>query len=102
MIFDALSLSRFLNDSNKAGSHEYIPKKMFIVGGDESGHNSTCHGDSGSPVVRVKPGRSSGQYEVIGLVSWSKGCGRAFRPSVWTRVETFVAWLLQQMQEATP
>ena len=37
------------------------------------------------------------RYEVIGLVSWSKGCGRAWRPSVWTRVETFVPWIKEQM-----
>ena len=27
-------------------------KKLFVVGGDESGETTTCHGDSGSPVVR--------------------------------------------------
>ena len=43
---------RFYNDSVKAGVEEYIPKKIFVVGGDESGTTTTCHGDSGSPVVR--------------------------------------------------
>ena len=40
-----------MNDSVKEGAAEYIPKKLFIVGGDESGSTTTCHGDSGSPVV---------------------------------------------------
>ena len=43
---------RFYNDSVNAGAEEYIPKKLFVVGGDESGETTTCHGDSGSPVVR--------------------------------------------------
>ena len=41
-----------MNDSVAAGAEEYIPKKLFVVGGDESGETTTCHGDSGSPVVR--------------------------------------------------
>ena len=35
---------------------------------------------------------------MIGLVSWSKGCGRRFRPSVWTRVETHVTWILETIE----
>ena len=31
---------------------------------------------------------------MIGLVSWSKGCGRKFRPSVWTRMEAYTNWIL--------
>ena len=87
---------RFHNDSVRAGKLEYIPSKLFIVGGDESGSTSTCRGDSGSPVVRQRPDGQR-RMEIIGLVSWSKGCGRAFRPSVWTRVESFVDWITTTM-----
>jgi len=94
-----LAMCWFMNDSVKEGAAEYIPKKLFIVGGDESGSTTTCHGDSGSPVVHpVHSSMFGTRYEVIGLVSWSKGCGRPFRPSVWTRVETFVSWVLEQMR----
>jgi len=94
-----LAMCWFMNDSVKEGTAEYIPKKLFIVGGDESGSTTTCHGDSGSPVVHpVHSSMFGTRYEVIGLVSWSKGCGRPFRPSVWTRVETFVTWVLEQMR----
>ena len=58
-----------MNDSVIPGSHEYIPKKLFIVGGDESGSKSTCQGDSGSPVVRPVQSTVLGtKYEVIGNV----------------------------------
>jgi hypothetical protein len=43
---------RFMNDSAKSGTSEYIPPRLFVVGGDESGSKSTCRGDSGSPAVR--------------------------------------------------
>ena len=102
IITNDLAMCWFMNDSRRRGRSEYIPSRLFIVGGDESGSTSTCRGDSGSPVVRQRkpkgPGRA-GRWEVIGLVSWSKGCGRAFRPSVWTRVESYVTWILSMMNE---
>ena len=119
-----------MNDSKQAGTAEYIPERVFVVGGDESGSRTTCKGDSGSPVVRSN---DHGHWEVIGIVrgdtkmtditghlspsslhksqdrhidvilasplSWSRGCGRRFRPSVWTRVESFVPWVKRKMRE---
>ena len=91
-----------MNDSKLSGTTEYVPQRVFVVGGDESGSRTTCRGDSGSPVVRfrqTRPGRYTGHWEVIGIVSWSRGCGRRFRPSVWTRVESFVPWIRGKMRE---
>ena len=56
---------RFMNDSKQAGTAEYIPERVFVVGGDESGSRTTCKGDSGSPVVRSN---DHGHWEVIGIV----------------------------------
>ena len=78
-----LVLCWFMEDS---GRDEYIPEAVIMAGGDQSGEVSTCKGDSGSPVVL------QGNV-VIGLVSWSKGCGWKFRPSVWTWLEPFVPWI---------
>lgn len=88
--------SRFMNDSIETGSPEYIPKETFIVVGDDSGSSATCSGDSGSPAVRDR----GGQMEVVGLVSWSRGCGRKFRPSVLTRVESYSAWVLDNLDRS--
>ena len=91
-----------MNDSKLSGTTEYIPERVFVVGGDESGSRTTCRGDSGSPVVRFRqngPTDTAGHWEVIGIVSWSRGCGRRFRPSVWTRVESFVPWIKGKMRE---
>lgn len=100
IVSNDLAMCWFQNDSVTAGAREYIPSKLFLVGGDADGSPSTCTGDSGSPIVRQKRTGFGGfrrQWEVIGLVSWSKGCGRRFRPSVWTRVETFVHWIVKNM-----
>ena len=96
-----------MNDSKQFGTTEYIPRRVFLVGGDESGSRTTCRGDSGSPVVRFRRpasapdggGGGGGRWEVIGIVSWSRGCGRRFRPSVWTRMESFVEWVAAKMAE---
>ncbi len=89
------SQSRFMNDSVSSGSSEYVPSGAFVTAGFADGSASTCLGDSGSPAVRISP--VDGDPEVIGLVSWSRGCGRPFRPSVWTRVETHVGWVTRVM-----
>ena len=61
-----------MNDSVAAGAEEYIPKKLFVVGGDESGETTTCHGDSGSPVVRRVASSRIGTRLVI-IVRFSQG-----------------------------
>ena len=73
-----------MNDSKLSGTTEYIPERVFVVGGDESGSRTTCRGDSGSPVVRFRQNRQThaGHWEVIGIVSWSRGCGRRFRDAI--------------------
>jgi len=100
IVANDLAMCWFQNDSVTRGNREYIPSKLFLVGGDgHSGTPSTCKGDSGSPVVRRRHTQfgQAPRWEMIGLVSWSKGCGRRFRPSVWTRVETFVDWIEENM-----
>jgi len=36
-----------MNDSVNAGTSEYIPNEVFVVGGVEDGSVDTCLGDSG-------------------------------------------------------
>ena len=55
---------------------------------------STCSGDSGGPVVPT-----NGPEVLAGLVSWgSSRCGGDGRPSVYTRVDQFAAWIDQAMK----
>ncbi|XP_040563714.1 trypsin-1 [Lepeophtheirus salmonis] len=95
VIPNKIAMCWFMSDSKRKGREEYIPNTLFLVGGDISGLKSTCRGDSGSPVTRPRP--SDGRIEVVGLVSWSKGCGRKFRPSVWTNVRNYLTWIYQNL-----
>ncbi|NLF25342.1 MAG: serine protease [Deltaproteobacteria bacterium] len=52
----------------------------------------SCHGDSGGPLV-VSDGR--GAWKLVGLVSWGYECASLKFWGVYTRVETYAAWLTQ-------
>ncbi len=83
---------RFLNNSSTS---EYVPTAQFLMGGSADGTPSSfCRrGDAGSPVVWFLRDQKD-RPELMGLVSWSRGCGTAFSPSVWTRVEAHVDWMV--------
>ena len=69
---------------NKAYSNR-ITDAMFCAGLTEGGKDA-CQGDSGGPVVD-----SSGN--LVGAVSWGRGCAQAGYPGVFTRVGMFIDWI---------
>lgn len=64
----------------------------LCAGEPMSGGADSCQGDSGGPLVGF--GADKREY-LIGIVSRGIGCGRAFAPGVYTRVDhpSLVAWL---------
>ena len=54
---------------------------------------SSCHGDSGGPVV-VKEG---GKFFVTGVVSFGDGCGS--EPDVYTKVANYIKWIDESIEE---
>lgn len=52
-------------------------------------HVFSCRGDSGGPLVREVGGRDM----LVGVASWSRGCGYRDTPSVYTDVSRYAEWV---------
>lgn len=63
------------------------PKSVLARGGEPT---FSCRGDSGGPLVR---NYGMGTEELVGLTSWSLGCGYKDIPSVYTDVTQFARWI---------
>jgi hypothetical protein len=58
----------------------------------------SCRGDSGGPLVR----ESGGKEELVGLTSWSLGCGYKDIPSVYTDVTKYRRWIEAARKQLRP
>ncbi|CAK1579266.1 unnamed protein product [Parnassius mnemosyne] len=67
-----------------------IADNMLCAGYPNQGRKDTCQGDSGGPLSAE---RSDKRYELLGVVSWGIGCGRAGYPGVYTRVTKYLYWI---------
>ncbi|KAM7314543.1 serine proteinase stubble [Ixodes scapularis] len=76
----------------KAGFIEDIPN-IFICAGLAKGGKDSCEGDSGGPLVLKDP--NTGQWSLIGIISWGIGCALPNQPGVYTRITHFAEWIRQ-------
>lgn len=53
-------------------------------------------GDSGGPLMWP----SGPQYYLVGIVSFGVGCAQAAYPGVYTRVSTFMEWIVNNMNNS--
>ena len=56
------------------------------AGDTSSGGKDACQGDSGGPLVKANGAASTADDELVGIVSYGEGCGRADFPGVYTEV----------------
>lgn len=42
---------------------------------------------------------STGSMEVIGIVSWGRGCARPNLPGIYTRVSNYLPWIKKYMND---
>ncbi|KAG7211723.1 hypothetical protein KM043_010969 [Ampulex compressa] len=66
-----------------------ITENMFCAGYLE-GERDACFGDSGGP-LHVKG--TFGHLEVIGIISWGRGCARPNFPGIYTKLTNYLGWL---------
>ena len=64
-----------------------------VCAGYRQGTMDSCQGDSGGPLV--VPGGPTG-WTQIGVVSWGAGCARPGAYGVYTRVSSYIGWILEQ------
>lgn len=64
---------------------------QMICAGKNTEIKQTCRDDYGSPLTFRDP--KNGILKLIGLVSWSKGCGDPNYPGVYAFVESARSWI---------
>lgn len=64
-----------------------VTKDMLCAGILEGGVD-TCQGDSGGPLMY-----HSDLWQVVGIVSWGRGCGDPKTPGVYTKVTAYLNWI---------
>ncbi|KAL2751135.1 transmembrane protease serine 9-like [Vespula maculifrons] len=66
-----------------------LTDNMFCAGYLD-GKRDACFGDSGGP-LHVKG--SYGHLEIIGIISWGRGCARPNFPGIYTKLNNYMGWL---------
>lgn len=75
----------------------YGPKRItenMMCAGYHDGKKDACQGDSGGPMQMKGP---TGSMELIGIVSWGRGCARPNLPGIFTKVVNYLPWIQRKM-----
>lgn len=76
-----------------ASGYNVIDDRVLCAGYQEGGKDS-CDGDAGGPLMWPK----ENQFYLMGIVSYGFiSCGEANRPGVYTRVTSFVDWIVEKI-----
>lgn len=81
-------------------SRKRIITEAQLCAGGEFGKDA-CSGDSGGPLMKKYVDAESNQLQwyLEGIVSWGDGCGRIGIPGVYTRMASYVYWVMYSISE---
>ncbi|XP_066998945.1 venom protease [Anabrus simplex] len=74
----------------RAGYPRHRITENMICAGYPQGKQDACQGDSGGP---MHIDTEKGGLEVIGIVSWGRGCARPNFPGIYTRIANYLDWV---------
>ncbi|XP_041765539.1 venom protease-like [Anopheles merus] len=80
--------------SNQECQEVYVNRiyNTTLCAGEYDGGKDSCQGDSGGPLMIQLPNR---RWAVVGIVSWGIRCGEANHPGIYTRVSSYVRWIIE-------
>lgn len=69
-----------------------VTERMICAGDVAQGGRDACQGDTGGPLIVDE--------QLVGLVSWGRGCGRPGYPTVYTYVPSLKTWIDEMIELA--
>ncbi|XP_053692969.1 proclotting enzyme-like [Sabethes cyaneus] len=80
--------------SNNECQEVYINRifETSLCAGNYEGGKDSCQGDSGGPLMVQLPNK---RWVSVGIVSWGIRCGEANHPGIYTRVSSYVRWVIE-------
>uniref|UniRef100_A0A4Q8K912 limulus clotting factor C n=1 Tax=Deinopis subrufa TaxID=1905329 RepID=A0A4Q8K912_DEISU len=93
-VLQDVTLPVWNNDECQRKFHSFIEPSMICAGGEPD--KDACLGDSGSGLVV----RLDNEYVLCGVVSFGRKCGLPHVPGVYTKVSSYMDWILEKTRTA--
>ncbi|XP_026671226.1 chymotrypsin-like elastase family member 2A [Ceratina calcarata] len=79
-----------LEKCTKAYGKSVPIRSSHLCAGNTDGSSGSCVGDSGGP---LQCRRADGVWQLAGVTSFGSGCARPGYPDVYTRIQSYVKWI---------